>query len=101
MLESYDSITSKTHRRDPAPWILNSHTRLLRALRHGLSPVLSPLSRSNRGRRDQGLPPAPVAHQEAGRQFHHRCIQCPPFFLWAGPPPPTKTHRLGPPENEE
>src|SRR5208283_466453 len=60
MVEPYDSTTSKTHRRDPAPWILNSHARLLRALRHGLSPVLSPFSRSNRGRRDQGLPPAPV-----------------------------------------
>jgi hypothetical protein len=66
ILGSYDLTTSKTHRRNPTPGILPPHARFLFALRHGPSPLLSPFARSNRGRRDQGLSPAPIAGEKAG-----------------------------------
>src|ERR1035441_8575171 len=52
-------------------------------------------------RRSEGLPPAPVADQEAGRQFHHRRGQCSAFLLRASAPPPNSSYRAGPAENEE
>src|ERR1022692_1126582 len=100
-MESYNSITSKTYRRDPAPWILTAHARLLRAFSHGSSPVPPPRSRPNQRRRDQVLSPASVAGQETGLQFTHRRRQRPAFLLRHRAPPSDGRPRAGFAPNEK